>query len=102
MSDENNTDPKDFLDQTVTVQIDRPLGSRHPEHNYIYPLNYGYLANTVLLTVKNWTRMFSVFLNRFQALPAMLRQSFTEPTTTMINWLLFQAAKIIQTNKSKR
>lgn len=47
MSDENYTNPKDFLHKTVTVQIDRPLGSPHPKHNYIYPLNYGYLTNTI-------------------------------------------------------
>lgn len=32
-----------LLGQSVSVTIDRPLGSRHPEHNFIYPLNYGYL-----------------------------------------------------------
>ena len=35
---------RDFLRQTVTVEIDRPLGSRHPEWGFIYPVNYGYLA----------------------------------------------------------
>ncbi len=29
---------------TVTVQVDRPLGSCHPEHlNLIYPINYGFI-----------------------------------------------------------
>jgi inorganic pyrophosphatase len=32
-----------FLNQTVTIQIDRPLGSRHPQWGNIYPLNYGYV-----------------------------------------------------------
>lgn len=32
-----------FLGQTLTVKIDRPMGSRHPEWDFIYPLNYGYL-----------------------------------------------------------
>ena len=31
----------------IKVLIDRPLGSRHPEHDYIYPVNYGYLPNTL-------------------------------------------------------
>jgi inorganic pyrophosphatase len=31
------------LGQCVQVNIDRPLGSRHPQHGFIYPLNYGYL-----------------------------------------------------------
>ena len=32
-----------YLHQTLTIHIDRPMGSRHPEHGFIYPLNYGYL-----------------------------------------------------------
>lgn len=24
--------------------MDRPLGSRHPEHGFVYPVNYGYLS----------------------------------------------------------
>ncbi|MEN8242000.1 MAG: inorganic diphosphatase, partial [Chloroflexota bacterium] len=32
-----------FLNQTLTIEIDRPLGSRHPEHGFIYPVNYGFL-----------------------------------------------------------
>lgn len=38
----------DYLNQTVSVTMDRPLGSHHPEYpNLIYPLNYGYLPDTV-------------------------------------------------------
>ncbi len=29
------------------VIIDRPLTSRHPEHNIFYPINYGYIPNTI-------------------------------------------------------
>jgi inorganic pyrophosphatase len=37
-----------YLHKTVHVTIDRPLGSRHPEHHdMLYPLNYGYLPGTV-------------------------------------------------------
>jgi inorganic pyrophosphatase len=32
-----------FLGQTVVVVIDRPLGSFHPTHGFIYPVNYGFL-----------------------------------------------------------
>ncbi len=37
----------DFLDKTLEVTIDRPLGSKHPKHGFIYPLNYGYVPNTI-------------------------------------------------------
>ena len=33
-----------MISKTVTVTVDRPLGSRHPEHcDIIYPVNYGYI-----------------------------------------------------------
>lgn len=31
----------------VKVIIDRPMGSRHPEHGFIYPVNYGYVPGTL-------------------------------------------------------
>jgi inorganic pyrophosphatase len=37
---------KDFLSKEVEVVIDRPLGSKHPEHGFIYEVNYGYVPNT--------------------------------------------------------
>ena len=37
----------DFLDKTLEVTIDRPLGSKHPKHGFIYPVNYGYAPNTI-------------------------------------------------------
>ena len=33
------------IGDTITVVVDRPLGSRHPNHaDLIYPVNYGYIA----------------------------------------------------------
>lgn len=37
---------KDYLGKTVDVIIDRPFGSKHPKHGFIYPINYGYIPNT--------------------------------------------------------
>lgn len=37
----------DFLDKTLEVTIDRPLGSKRPKHGFIYPVNYGYVPNTI-------------------------------------------------------
>lgn len=36
-----------YLGKIVEVAIDRPMGSRHPKYNYIYPVNYGYIPNTL-------------------------------------------------------
>ncbi len=38
---------KHYIGKTVTVKMDRPLGSKHPKHGFIYPVNYGYIPNTV-------------------------------------------------------
>ena len=38
---------KEFLNKIVDVKIDRPLGSKHPEWGFIYPVNYGYIPNTL-------------------------------------------------------
>lgn len=37
----------EFLNKIVTIKVDRPMGSKHPKHGFIYPLNYGYIPNTV-------------------------------------------------------
>lgn len=37
---------KKYLNQPVKLKIDRPLGTKHPKHNFIYSLNYGFVPNT--------------------------------------------------------
>ena len=37
----------DYIGKFVDVHIDRPLGSKHPKHGFIYPVNYGYIPNTI-------------------------------------------------------
>lgn len=37
-----------YLDKIINVIIDRPLGSSHPKYpKHIYPVNYGYVPNTI-------------------------------------------------------
>ena len=38
---------KDFLGKEVSIEIDRPLGTRHPKHGFMYMLNYGFIPNTI-------------------------------------------------------
>ncbi len=38
---------KDFLGKKVKVVMDRPMGSKHPKWNFLYPINYGYVPNTI-------------------------------------------------------
>lgn len=44
---ENIVSGKDYLDKIVTVTMDRPLGTAHPKHGFIYEVNYGYIEGTV-------------------------------------------------------
>ena len=38
---------KDYIGKIVKVKIDRPLGSKHPKFDMIYPVNYGYIPGTI-------------------------------------------------------
>ena len=38
---------KKYLNKIVKVKIDRPKNSKHPKHGFVYPINYGYIENTV-------------------------------------------------------
>ena len=38
---------KDYLGKRVKIEIDRPLGTKHPKHGFMYMVNYGYVPNTV-------------------------------------------------------
>jgi inorganic pyrophosphatase len=40
---QKSMEPKDFLGKMVEITVDRPLGSKHPQFGFIYPLNYGYV-----------------------------------------------------------
>ncbi len=35
---------KEQLGKIVQVTMDRPLGSTHPKHGFVYDVNYGYIA----------------------------------------------------------
>lgn len=41
------TRAEDYLGTTVTLRIDRPLGSHHPRHGFVYPINYGFVPHTL-------------------------------------------------------
>ncbi len=36
-----------YIGQIVRVVMDRPMGTTHPKHGFLYPVNYGYIPNTV-------------------------------------------------------
>ena len=40
-------DNKNYLGKIIKIKIDRPLGTKHPKHGFIYPVNYGYVPDTI-------------------------------------------------------
>lgn len=40
-------DNKKYLGKSISVIIDRPMGSYHPSNGKMYPINYGYVPNTI-------------------------------------------------------
>ena len=38
---------KSYIGKTITAKIDRPMGAKHPKYGFIYPINYGYIQNTI-------------------------------------------------------
>lgn len=40
-------DNKKYIGKILNIKIDRPLGSKHPKHGFIYTVNYGFIPNTI-------------------------------------------------------
>lgn len=36
-----------YIGKVINVKMDRPLGTKHPKHGFVYESNYGYIPNTV-------------------------------------------------------
>lgn len=53
----------EYLETIVDVEIDRPLGSRHTEHNFIYAVNYGYIQNT---TTSDGKKIYAYVLGEYE------------------------------------
>ena len=41
------TKNQNYIGKIVEVKIDRKMGSKHPTYGFIYPVNYGYVPNTI-------------------------------------------------------
>jgi inorganic pyrophosphatase len=38
---------EEYIGKILDVKLDRELGSKHPKHGFIYPVNYGYVPGTI-------------------------------------------------------
>ena len=39
--------PEEHLGELIKIKIDRPMGSKHPKHGFMYPVNYGYVPGVM-------------------------------------------------------
>ena len=37
----------EYIGKILKIKIDRKMGSLHPKHGFVYPVNYGYVPNTI-------------------------------------------------------
>ena len=37
----------EHLGELIKIKIDRPIGSKHPKHGFIYPVNYGFVPDVM-------------------------------------------------------
>lgn len=42
-----NISTQSYIGKTITAKIDRQMGSKHPKYGFVYPINYGYIPNTI-------------------------------------------------------
>ena len=64
----------DYLGKVLKVEIDRPLGSKHPKHGFIYPVNYGYVPNTISEDGEELIAIYLVFSNLLKTSKASVLQ----------------------------
>ena len=38
---------QEYLGKKIKVKMDRPMGSKHPKHGFVYEVNYGFVPNTI-------------------------------------------------------
>ena len=38
---------EEYIGKTIKIKIDRPLGTKHPKHGFIYLVNYGFVPETI-------------------------------------------------------
>ena len=51
-----------YLWKIVKIKIDRPLGTKHPKHGFVYCLNYGFVPET---TAPDWEEIDAYVLGIF-------------------------------------
>ena len=77
----------DRANSKVKVIVDRPMGSRHPEHGFIYPVNYGYVPGTF---AEDGEEIDAYVLGEFEPLDSydgLSLELSSTMMTTRINWL---------------
>ena len=50
-----------YLNKKVDIKIDRQLGTKHPKFDWLYPINYGFVAGTIFIgfLISNYAKQLS-------------------------------------------
>ncbi len=72
----------EYLNKIWKIKIDRPMGSKHPKHGFIYPVNYGYVPNTIS---GDSEELDAYVLGIYEPLETNVLQLFIELMIMMIN-----------------
>ena len=86
-------DAKGYLGKIVTVKMDRPLGSKHPKHGFVYTVNYGYIPGTIS---GDGEELDAYVLGEFEPL-----ETFTGKVKAIIHRTNDDDDKLVVMNKNK-
>ena len=86
-------DAKDYLGKIVTVKMDRPLGSKHPKHGFVYTVNYGYIPGAIS---GDGAELDAYVLGEFEPL-----ETFTGQVKAIIHRTNDDDDKLVVMNKDK-
>ena len=80
-----------YLQKTVKVKMDRPMWSKHPKYWFIYPVNYGFIPDTI---APDWAEIDAYILGEFESL-----ENFEWKVIAIINRKNDIEQKLVVSNK---
>lgn len=76
---------KYYLGKEVLVKVDRKLGEKHPNFDFLYPVNYGYIPNTLSEDDEEIDAYILEFFLLLMSLEGFVKLLFVDMMTMKIN-----------------
>ena len=74
-----------YLNKEVLVKVDRKLGEKHPNFDFLYPVNYGYIPNTLSEDDEEIDAYILEFFLLLMSLEGFVKLLFVDMMTMKIN-----------------